>query len=70
MNSKLREKSQNQKSRKFKHAKITRSTVLNQMKLTVNIQTILHVFFIRHAETTPTQVTVISGLGVHKQYLN
>ena len=36
----------------------------------INIQIFLHVLFIRHAGTTVTQVTVISGLGVYLSVCN
>ena len=41
--------------------------IINPMKLTVNMQTFLHVPYVRHFGTTVTQVTVISGLGVLQQ---
>ena len=47
---------------------LTFGNIINQLKLTVNIHTLLDVFFIWHIGTTENQVTIISGLGVLEFY--
>ena len=42
---------------------------LNKIKLTVKMQSFFLVLFIPHIVMTVTQVTVISGLGVHHKYV-